>query len=129
MILFDTHVLVWFVNGDDKLSRQLRERISFHQENGLAISAITVWETAMLTNRNRIQLNTSIEDWISTVLQLPYIELIPLSPEISIEAIHLPSPFHKDPADRIIVATSRILNIPVATIDRAINDYPHVKKI
>src|SRR5438067_1035412 len=117
MILLDTHVLVWYVNGDDKLPKELRRKISNEKENGLAISAITVWETAMLADRKRIELNTSIQDWISTVLELPYTELIPLSPEISIESIHLPGPFHKDPADRFIVATARIIDIPLVTLD------------
>jgi PIN domain nuclease of toxin-antitoxin system len=128
MILLDTHILVWYVNDDDRLPKELRKRISNEKESGLAISAITVWETAMLADRKRIALNTSVQDWISTVLELPYTELIPLSPEISIEAIHLPDPFHKDPADRFIVATSRILDITLVTLDGDILKYPHVKK-
>jgi PIN domain nuclease of toxin-antitoxin system len=129
MILLDTHALVWFVNADKKLPRELQEKISSLKNEGLGVSIISFWEIAMLIEHKRIDFNKALDEWVSKVLGLPYIELLPLTPEIALDSNRLPQPFHKDPADRIIVATARSLDIPVATIDRRIIDYPFVKKI
>jgi PIN domain nuclease of toxin-antitoxin system len=53
----------------------------------------------------------------------------PLTPEICVESAELPGEFHGDPADQIIVATARLLAVPVVTSDRKILDYPHVQSL
>jgi PIN domain nuclease of toxin-antitoxin system len=55
--------------------------------------------------------------------------LIPITPAIAIEAYSLPGEFHKDPADRIIVATARVYDSPLMTIDRNILNYSHLRLI
>ena len=60
-------------------------------------------------------------------LAYPGVELIELSPRIAIESTQLPPPFHRDPADQILVATARHLSIPLITLDGQIRSYPHVK--
>jgi PIN domain nuclease of toxin-antitoxin system len=60
-------------------------------------------------------------------LAYPGIQLLPLSLEIAIESAGLPPPFHKDPADQIIVATARIYDCPLVTCDMKIRTYPNVK--
>ncbi len=56
-------------------------------------------------------------------------QFIPVDNEIGIEAANLPGEFHKDPADRIIVATGRKFGAPVVTADEKIRAYPHVRTI
>ena len=90
------------------------------------MSAISVWEVAKLVEKGKISLSVAVEDWIETALNYPGVQLIPLSPEIAIAFTQLPQPFHKDPADQIIVATSRVMGAPLLTRDLAIRDYPHV---
>jgi len=71
----------------------------------------------------------SLEEWMDKALSHPEIQLIELTPKIAIESTKLPGNFHCDPADQIIVATSRIYSIPILTIDKPILDYQHVKTL
>lgn len=66
---------------------------------------------------------------MTNALAHPNMTLLPLTPEIAIEANNLPGDFHRDPADEIIVATARIYDCEIATVDRRIVAYPHVKKL
>jgi PIN domain nuclease of toxin-antitoxin system len=126
VIVLDTHIWIWWVNNSPELPADARACISAHESDGLALSAISVWEVAKLVERNRLVLSLPVEQWISIALTYPGIQLIPLSPEIAIESTKLPQPFHRDPADQLIVATSRVLGIPLLTMDSAIQSYPHV---
>jgi PIN domain nuclease of toxin-antitoxin system len=49
-----------------------------------------------------------------------------LTPQIAVDSAHLPPPFHRDPADQVIVATARVLGCPLVTLDGRIRAYPHV---
>jgi PIN domain nuclease of toxin-antitoxin system len=54
---------------------------------------------------------------------------LPVDVDIALKSVHLPGQFHKDPADRMIVATARKLAVPLVTKDEKIRAYPHVKTI
>jgi len=81
----------------------------------------------MLAGRGRIVLPDPTEAWIRQALGYPGVQLLPLSPEVAVEATRLPGTFHRDPADQIIVATARILDCPMVTLDGKILAYPHVR--
>ena len=70
-----------------------------------------------------------LHDWFQSALPRNRIELIEISPEIAIDATRLPEWEHKDLADRLIVATARVLRMTVVTSDRKILAYPHVATI
>lgn len=70
-----------------------------------------------------------LEEWFKQALSYPGIQLLALTPEIAIESTRLPPPFHRDPADQIIVATARIYGCPLVTSDEKILQYPHVVTI
>ena len=72
-------------------------------------------------------LHCSIDEWLETALRYPGVELLALTPEIVVESTQLPGEFHRDPADQIIVATARIYDCPLLTVDNKILKYPHVK--
>jgi len=91
------------------------------------MSVISCWEVAKFIGLGRLQFSISVEDWIEAVLNYPNIRLLDLTPEIAVESTKLPGGFHKDPADQIIVATARIYNVPIVTMDDKIRNYPHVK--
>lgn len=91
------------------------------------MSVISCWEVAKLVELGRLQFSIPVEDWIEAALNYPNIRLLDLTPEIAIESTKLPGGFYKDPADQIIVATARIYNAPVVTMDDKIRNYPHVK--
>jgi len=94
--------------------------------DGVAISAISCWEVAKLVEKGRLVLTRPIEQWMPVALSAPGLVLLPLSPAIAVESTKLPGAFHKDPADQIIVATSRLHALPLATCDGLIRNYQGV---
>ena len=127
MIVLETHIWVWWVHDDPQLLLECREIINKYERIGLGISSISCWEVAKLVENGRIQLPMPIEEWMLRALAYPGIELIELSPQIAIVSTQLQQPFHRDPADQIIVATAQVLNCPLVTMDRKIREYPYVK--
>ncbi len=108
MIVLDTHVWVWWVHGDERLTPAQREAITANETDLIGVSAISCWEVAKLVEYERLQLPGPIEEWFDQALSYPGIQLLALTPEIAIESTRLPGEFHRDPADQIIVATARV---------------------
>ncbi|MDZ4722070.1 MAG: type II toxin-antitoxin system VapC family toxin [Roseiflexaceae bacterium] len=129
MIVLDTHIWIWWVHGDTSLPEDYRAYIESHESSGLGISAISCWEVAKLVELGRLQLPIPVSDWIDQALAYPGMQLIELTPQIAVESTRLPAPFHRDPADQIIVATARVFACPLITLDRKILSYLHVQHI
>ena len=127
MIILDTHIWVWWVNGDPALTSAKYQFIATNEPDGLGISAISCWEVARLVEKSRLVLSLPVSQWIDRALAYPGVRLLPLTPQIAVASTQLPQPFHKDPADQMIVATARELDFPLATDDREILLYPHVR--
>lgn len=130
MIVLDTHALVWWVNGDDRLSAPARALIeqSVASTNGrVLVSVISAWEIAMLVERGRVALAMDLDEWLLAVESLEGVTLVPLSAQVAVQSATLPGEFHKDPADRIIVALAREQNAVLVTADEKIQRYPHVR--
>ena len=132
MIVLDTHAVIWWVNGGDGLSAEAaaaidRERMS--EDGIILISSISAWEVAMLVGRGRLTLTMNVDDWLETVGRIPWVRFVPVDNQIGVESTRLPGDFHKDPADRLIVALARHLNIPLVTADQKIRAYRHVHAI
>lgn len=126
MIILDTHIWVWWVHGDDRLTPKQQETILAAEVEGIGVSVISCWEVAKLVERGRLILPIAVEEWIAQALVYPGIRLISLTPEIAVASTQLPDEFNRDPADQIIVATARIYDCPLITSDRRILSYPHV---
>lgn len=130
MIVLDTHVLIWWAAGDPQLSRAARDAIEAEAQDGeILVSAISAWEVAMLAKAGRLALTMEAEVWLDTIAQVRAIRFVPVDVGISIQSVYLPGEFHKDPADRIIVATARRHSAPLISADMKIRDYPHVQTI
>ncbi|HSN78527.1 MAG TPA: type II toxin-antitoxin system VapC family toxin [Anaerolineae bacterium] len=127
MILLDTHVWVWWVNGSPMGSKDMLRIIQEHQEDGLGVSIISCWEVAKLVERGRLELTMPVERWIEQALAYSGIELLDLTPRIVVESTQLPGEFHRDPADQMIVATARVYEIPLLTADSKLLAYLYVK--
>ena len=83
----------------------------------------------MLVAKGRITLQMDVSRWLSLVNQIDAVSFIPVDNEIAVSSTELPDEFHKDPADRIIVATARKYAVPLVTADEKILAYPHVHTI
>ncbi len=126
MILLDTHIWVWWTHGDENLPSEYNQLLQQYESEGLGVSVISCWEVAKLVEYQRLILPCPVNEWLKTALAYPNIKLLNLTPEIALESTQLPKPFHKDPADQIIVATARIYDCPLVTVDSKIRDYPYV---
>lgn len=82
---------------------------------------------AKLVEYRRLELPCAVGEWLDQALSYPGIQLLELSTRVVVESTQLPGEFHRDPADRIIVATARVLDCPLTTADEKILRYPHVK--
>ncbi len=83
----------------------------------------------MLESKGRIQIPINCLDWVNKALQAPGILLAPITPKIAIESSRLPGKFHGDPADRLIVATARILDATLITHDKKLIAYGAQKNL
>jgi PIN domain nuclease of toxin-antitoxin system len=126
VILLDTHIWIWWVQ-DDPMPDGMRMTIEFGAADGLAVSAISCWEVSMLVERGRLEIARDLDEWLDLALHPSGVSLIPISPEIAMASARLPGKFHRDPADQIIVATSRVCDLPLATCDEKIRAYPYVR--
>ena len=131
MIVLDTHILIWWVTADlTKLSPNAISAINQELAGGeIIISSITAWEIAMLIAKERIVISMDLNEWLSTIEQIEAVRFYAVENDIAVKSVALPGEFHKDPADRMIVATARKLGCGLVTADEKILNYQHVKSI
>ncbi|GAA6621042.1 type II toxin-antitoxin system VapC family toxin [Scytonema sp. NUACC26] len=129
MIILDPHIWIWWNQDSLQLTNLQKEIIENSRPNGIGISTISLLEISRLVNQGRLVLPKPLNEWFSIALAEEGILLIPITPEIAIESYSLPGEFHKDPADRIIVATARTYDCPLMTNDGNILTYSHVRLI
>ena len=129
MIVLDTHVWVWWVNDNDRLTPAQHDALRQGETDGIGVSAISCWEVAKLVEIGRLELDRPVLDWLREALRYPGVRLLDLTPEIAVASTAWPGDFHRDPADQLIVATARLNDWSLVTSDRAIVDYPHVPTV
>ena len=134
-VILDTHAWIWAIEGRrDLLSAAALQRIEeAAREGALAVSAISVWEVAMLAVRGRVTFGMPVRQWVEASLRTPGAHLVPVDADIALESTALPDMArHKDPADRMIVATARREGM-LLTCDQLLIDwakaYGHVRFI
>jgi PIN domain nuclease of toxin-antitoxin system len=116
------------VSGDPLLGPANAATIADNEQTGLGVSIISCWEVAKKVEVGKLALDREIGPWIDAALAYPGVRLLNLTPEIVVESTRLPAPFHRDRADQLIVATARVLDLPLLTADGRLLGYPHVAK-
>jgi PIN domain nuclease of toxin-antitoxin system len=118
VILLDTHVVVWFRQGSERLGKRARRRIDTAlREGNLAVSAFSFWEIAMLARGGRLGLRVTVDEFRAATLGAGVLE-IPVDGAIAILSTRL-SGMHGDPADRLIVASAIVQRAVLATADQS----------
>ncbi len=121
ILVLDTHVLLWWLSDSGRLSRpQLNALKKVSADSPAHVSDISLWEIATLAQLGRIRLRMPLREWLDIALEPPWVELQAISPAVAAEVASLPDSFHRDPGDRIIVATARVLGARLLTRDKAI---------
>lgn len=130
MIVLDTHVWLWWLHEPEKLSAQAQILIDQEQQpNRLRVSAISVWEIAVKVGLGKLGLPMKINQWYEQASTYPSLSIESVTPQDAIASTQLPGTFHKDPADRIIVALARRYNVPLITCDDKILAYLYVESV
>lgn len=119
--LLDTHIWLWWLLGDVRLTPRERAALDgMPRDQRPFLSDISLWEVALLVERKRVILHLPLQDWLRVAANPATVRLVSITPDIATEVAHLPASFHRDPADRIILATARVMELAVATKDRLI---------
>jgi PIN domain nuclease of toxin-antitoxin system len=120
--LLDTHIVLWLDRGDDHLRSSTRALIDSCWQNGgtICLSAITIWEIALLIDTERIDLDLPIDVWLEGFLQRPGTDPVPLGHRAASKSYRLHHLEHRDPTDRLLIATAIELNCPLVTYDERI---------
>src|SRR5690349_18546551 len=113
MILLDTHIWRWWVSADARLTQRHRAAIAAAGPDALGVSIISCWEIAKAVEHGTLSLAAPVQQWIHDAVRFPDVIVLPLTPEICVESTQLPKPIHKDPGDQLIIATARVLKIPL----------------
>lgn len=124
-LLLDTHVLVWAESREDLLGPKTKALL-MDSSNRLLVSPITTLELARLISLSRLILRKPLAEWLEEARIHLGFEDAPFHYRTAIHSYELPGHFHKDPADRILVATAREAEYTLVTADDLILGYPHV---
>lgn len=118
MILLDTHVLVWWLTDQGKLTEKVRKLISRERKReGILVSAISVWEVAMLVKKGKLGLGEDSGEWLERLLELPVVKFVAVDERIAMETGLLSGFESGDSADRMILVTARRLGVSLVTKD------------
>jgi PIN domain nuclease of toxin-antitoxin system len=124
MVLLDTHIWLWWLLGEGPLTADERMKLDVLAEKSeIAISWVNIWETEMLERKGRIKLLPDLAAWISQASDPSFCTVLPVDIELVLAQRELPEYFHADPADRLIVASAVLAQIPLATYDSRIVNY------
>ena len=120
-LLLDTHIALWLDSGSDRLRPATSGLIDQHWQVGgaILISAVTAWEIALLVDTGRIRLDLAVDRWLERFIDRPGIRAVPLSLHAAAGAYRLHPLEHRDPGDRLLIATAIELACPLVTYRRA----------
>lgn len=126
-LLLDTHAAIWLAEGQlsDEIFAQI---VAAGLTDGVFVSPVSAWEVGLLARprpdgKPAVTFKPDPQTWFATLLSQPILMEAPFTPRVAIDSSFLPGPFHNDPADRLLIATARHMNIPLLTRDERILVY------
>jgi PIN domain nuclease of toxin-antitoxin system len=119
--LLDTHLWWWWVTGEPGPSpAQKRILARTSPEAPVLVSDISLWEVATLVSLGRLAVTMPLREWLESAAAPPLVQRCPISPAVAAAVAALPDDFHRDPADRIIIATAQVHGATLLTRDKRI---------
>ncbi len=124
-LLLDTHIALWLETTDRRLRPATKTLIDDCWRTGgtVFLSAVTAWEIASLIDRRRLRLDVSVERWVERFLDMPGLEGVEVSHHVAARSFQLSNLDHRDPADRLLIATAIDLGCPLVTYDERITAF------
>ena len=114
-LLLDTHIWVWSQLEPEHLSVRVASAIE-SPENGLWLSPISLWELVLLVEKARLRLDQPVEAWIEKAMEEMPTREAPLTHQIALASHTVDLP-HRDPADRFLAATAKVMDLTLVTAD------------
>jgi PIN domain nuclease of toxin-antitoxin system len=127
-LLLDTHVWLWAAEAPERLGRKTKSLL-VKTAVDRSVSAISALEIARLCADGHIILSIGLGPWIESSTEDLLLQHLPLTYSIAVEAYALPEPFHRDPADRLLVSTARLHRFTLLTADERLLHYKHVETL
>jgi len=128
MILLDTCAIIWDALDSSQLTSEAKSAIEHHEQE-LIICDISIWEISMLINRKRLVVDDTASGFINLLLQSRNYLVQEITPEIAALSVNFGPEINSDPADRLIAATSILLNAPIVTADENLRGASVLKTI
>jgi len=120
-LVLDTHIWVWWMLGDARLKSSERDALdALPVDRRPVLCEISLWEFGTLVDLGRVEIDVGVEEWLQVAASPATVRLQRITPALIAEMSRLPAGFQRDPADRLIVATARVLGLPLASADRKI---------
>jgi PIN domain nuclease of toxin-antitoxin system len=130
MIVVDTHIIIWNALEPERLSDKAEKAISAaNSSDGIIFCEISLWEISMLIHKGRLSMDIKYIEFAELILQSNQYVLRGITPQIAWLSGELFSDNNKDPADRIIAATSIIENADLVTADKVLRQSKTVTTI
>lgn len=130
MIVVDTHIIIWDALQPYQISKKAKKAIeTANKTDGILFCEISLWEISMLISRSRIKVDVSFHEFIRLVFASNNYQYQGITPDIAEKSTSLLDEVNKDPADRIISATSVIKKAPLVTADKNLQKAKAVKTI
>ena len=127
--VLDTHAWIWWVEGNARLGRPVIAALDeLPADDRPYLSDISLLEVATLVRLERVKFSVPLEEWLESAAHPRSVRIVPITPLIAAKVADLPASFHRDPADRVIVATCQALDAPLLTRDRLIGRSRLIKK-
>ena len=121
VVVLDTHIWLWLINGNfDQVPSHWQEQIESAVKVG--VSPVSCYEIALAHQRGRIRLPGTAQEWFDEALMPAGIELLPITDRVAARAVNL-APVHKDPFDRLIIATALTYEAQLASVDGLFSQY------
>jgi len=128
IVLLDTHVWIWAFEGSQRLGSSSIEILQ-HPKTERWISAVSTLEIARLIEGGDLQIHCSLAEWVNRSTNDLLLKSHNITHEIAMKSYQLPGTFHRDPADRQIVATAIVNECTLLTADERILNYAGVKSL
>jgi PIN domain nuclease of toxin-antitoxin system len=121
-LLLDTHVLLWTMATDSKLSKRA-DKLMHDDENDLVVSSVSLWEIALKVHARKLDLPATPEYFDTHMAKMGVRRVLSIGPAHIYATLKLP-PVHKDPFDRLLAAQCVVERMHLVTADRIFRKYP-----
>ena len=125
-VLLDTCAAIWLANGNPLQHGALAKIVYAGLASGIFVSPVSAWEVGLLSRPRKgvgVAFQPNPAAWFANLMSGPAIKAAEFTWQIAIEASRLPGTLHGDPADKLLVATARHMNVPIVTRDGKIQAY------